>query len=51
MIAPASLKQTWLTRLGLLPLRTTPGHDCPGLIEAREASIQYGVPFFLHSGA
>ena len=34
MIAPASLKPRRARAL-LVPARPTPGHDCPGLIEAR----------------
>ena len=33
MIAPASLKQDWNDELSR-DKEATPGHDCPGLIEA-----------------
>ena len=34
MIAPASLKQGRVRVLKSRVYRATPGHDCPGLIEA-----------------
>ena len=43
MIAPASLKLPPLPTLPPTALPTTPGHDCPGLIEARRAAAAKGL--------
>ena len=51
MIAPASLKPARPLATGALPARTTPGHDCPGLIEARDLERGGRARHYHHSGA
>ena len=50
MIAPASLKHdVWELRVLFFP--ATPGHDCPGLIEARGRAAAATRTRSRHSGA